>query len=251
MYSLALPRPDYVAWRGAKAKAYASQRRVMKRPPPGVLAFVGEDAVGWLQIGPRADTPQWNSTRRATAPRKRERRGRRAYLRARRVLSEIVSARAGRMDALHEDVGAQFAKAWRASSNVPIDGASNMWMPCWAGSVFDRAKFTEVARRRPNRPLMRRYLRGSSKALAWKGRRTRIGAPREIIDMGLRVAVVGATGKRGPGNADHPGRAAVSRRRSDRARLAPLGGRRGQLRRQDAEGARTSRRSISPASISC
>jgi hypothetical protein len=62
-----VPRADYVAMRGAKAKAFF-KRRVMKGPPPGVLAFIGDEAVGWLQIGPRADTPQWNSPRRATAP---------------------------------------------------------------------------------------------------------------------------------------------------------------------------------------
>jgi len=65
-----VPRSDYVAWRGPKAKAFF-KRRVMKGPPPGVLAFEGEEAVGWLQIGPRADVPQFNSQRRATAPTKR------------------------------------------------------------------------------------------------------------------------------------------------------------------------------------
>jgi hypothetical protein len=61
------PRAEYAAKRGPKAKALF-KRRVMQGPPPGVIAFVGDEAVGWLQIGPRADTPQWNSPRRVTAP---------------------------------------------------------------------------------------------------------------------------------------------------------------------------------------
>lgn len=60
-----VPHADYVAVRGADAKAFFKRR--VKGPPPGVLAFAGDEAVGWLQIGPRADTPAWNNTRRATA----------------------------------------------------------------------------------------------------------------------------------------------------------------------------------------
>src|SRR5262245_2446391 len=42
--------------------------RIEAGPPPGLLAFDGEKAVGWMQIGPRADVPEWNNARRASAP---------------------------------------------------------------------------------------------------------------------------------------------------------------------------------------
>jgi len=44
------------------------KRRIEAGPPPGLLAFDGERAVGWMQIGPRADVPEWNNTGRASAP---------------------------------------------------------------------------------------------------------------------------------------------------------------------------------------
>lgn len=42
--------------------------RVKTGPPPGVLAYAGDKPVGWLQVGPRADIPEWNNPRRASTP---------------------------------------------------------------------------------------------------------------------------------------------------------------------------------------
>jgi hypothetical protein len=65
------------------------------------------------------------------------------------------------MDALVKG-GVAFAKAngARVVEACPIDGRTNN-VDAYVGlaSVFERAKFKEVARRRPNRPLMRRALR--------------------------------------------------------------------------------------------
>jgi hypothetical protein len=57
--------------------------------------------------------------------------------------------------------GLAFAKAngARVVEACPIDGeAGNVDAYVGLASVFLRAKFREVARRRPNRPLMRRAL---------------------------------------------------------------------------------------------
>lgn len=155
-----VPRQDYVAMRGAAAKA-SFKRRVKEGPPPGVLAFAGDEAVGWLQIGPRADTPQWNSTRRATAP-----------LAQADAVDERVwgatcffikrSARGqGVMEALLEG-GLAFARASgaRVVEACPVDGEVGA-VDAYVGlmSVFARAKFKEIARRRNNRPLMRLELK--------------------------------------------------------------------------------------------
>ena len=155
-----VPRQDYIAWRGDKAKTFF-KRRVMKGPPPGVLAFIGDDAVGWLQIGPRADTPQWNSTRRATAPLNP---GDAADGRIWGATCFFIKSSArgqGVMSALLEG-GLRFARANGARSveGCPIDGKCNN-VDAYVGltPVFERAKFKEVARRRANRPLMRRALR--------------------------------------------------------------------------------------------
>lgn len=42
--------------------------RIECGPPPGILAFDGGRAVGWMQIGPRADVPEWNNAGRTSAP---------------------------------------------------------------------------------------------------------------------------------------------------------------------------------------
>lgn len=42
--------------------------RIMAGPPPGLLAYADGRAVGWMQIGPRADVPEWNNGGRVSAP---------------------------------------------------------------------------------------------------------------------------------------------------------------------------------------
>ncbi|MFJ5370309.1 hypothetical protein ACIPIA_13900 [Bosea sp. CER48] len=44
------------------------EERVKSGPPPGVLAYSGDQPVGWLQVGPRAHVPEWNNPRRASSP---------------------------------------------------------------------------------------------------------------------------------------------------------------------------------------
>jgi len=42
--------------------------RIAAGPPPGLLALDGEHAVGWMQIGPRHDVPEFNNPGRGSAP---------------------------------------------------------------------------------------------------------------------------------------------------------------------------------------
>jgi hypothetical protein len=42
--------------------------RIEAGPPPGLLAFEDGKAVGWMQIGPRADVPEFNNAGRGSAP---------------------------------------------------------------------------------------------------------------------------------------------------------------------------------------
>jgi predicted GNAT family acetyltransferase len=155
-----VPNKEYRESLGAKAKRLFRQR-VMEGPPPGVVAFDGDEAVGWLQIGPRADTPQWNSTRRATAPLK-ESDGEDERVWGATCFFIKSSARGqGVMAALLKG-GVRFAKAngARVVEACPIDGkAGNVDAYVGLMPVFERAKFKEVARRKDNRPLMRLALR--------------------------------------------------------------------------------------------
>jgi predicted GNAT family acetyltransferase len=155
-----VPHADYVAMRGSEAKAFF-KRRVMKGPPPGVLAFIGEDTVGWLQIGPRADTAEWNNPRRATAPLKETDAIDGRIWGATCFFIKSSARGQGVMDALVEG-GLKFARdnGARIVEACPIDGKTGN-VDAYVGlmSVFERAKFKEVARRKSNRPLMRRALR--------------------------------------------------------------------------------------------
>ncbi|HKA24528.1 MAG TPA: GNAT family N-acetyltransferase [Candidatus Eisenbacteria bacterium] len=51
-----LERKDYRAGQGATNKR-RMKKLVGEGPPPGLLAYQGERAVGWIAIGPRSDYP--------------------------------------------------------------------------------------------------------------------------------------------------------------------------------------------------
>lgn len=45
------------------------KKRVAAGPPPGLVGYDAADGpVGWVQVGPRADVPNWNQHRRLSAP---------------------------------------------------------------------------------------------------------------------------------------------------------------------------------------
>jgi len=119
------------------------EERVRQGPPPGVLAYAEDKAVGWLQIGPRAHIPEWNNPRRASTP--------------------------------LPDAPAEDERNWAAScffvrkgfrgkgvTGALLDGAmenqekrSAEGLYVGPESVLRRAGFVEVARQKPGRPLLR------------------------------------------------------------------------------------------------
>jgi GNAT superfamily N-acetyltransferase len=128
-------------------------------PPPGLLAFDGELAVGWCQITPRADIP-WIDGKRNLRPVDDARvwsiscfyvrNGRRQ----RGVTKALIEAAAG----YAAESGATIVEAY------PVDkaagkGASNAFTGI--ASSFAKAGFEEVARRSPARPIMRRAARSA------------------------------------------------------------------------------------------
>jgi len=134
-------------------------RRIVKHgPPPGLLAFDGERAVGWCQLTPRDDLPWLNRTR--------------ALERVDDVPVWSISCfyvrrgyrRRGLMSAL---INAALKAARRANAPAleayPVDTAqpgstSNVFTG--TASTFKRLGFKTVARRKPSRPIMRHDLKG-------------------------------------------------------------------------------------------
>jgi len=140
-----------------RGKNKAALRRIVKRgPPPGLLAFDGDLAVGWCQLTPRGELP-WLGRAQWLAPVDDQpvwsiscfyvRRG----YREQGVVSSLI---AGAVKA------ARRAKA-PALEAYPIDtsqpkSSNNLFTG--TASTFARAGFRTVARRAPCRPIMRHEL---------------------------------------------------------------------------------------------
>jgi GNAT superfamily N-acetyltransferase len=128
---------------------------VVEGPPPGLLALRDDLAVGWVQVTPRAAVPaldaQWRLRRVDDVPvwslscfyvRKGHRR------------TGIMSALIGAAVEFARSAGAPAVEAY------PLDGAlSPSATSTGYASVFAAAGFAEIARRSPERPIMRLTLR--------------------------------------------------------------------------------------------
>jgi GNAT superfamily N-acetyltransferase len=138
------------------------EERVRKGPPPGVLAFEGDVPVGWLQVGPRAHIPEWNNPRRAStpladAPAEDEHNWAascffvRKGFRGKGVTADLLDGAIS----FARDSGARLLEA------APMDHEfkrSSEGLYVGAERVFLRAGFSEVARQKEGRPLMRLVL---------------------------------------------------------------------------------------------
>lgn len=143
-----------------REKNKAALRRIVRRgPPPGLLAFDGDVAVGWCQLTPRAALP-WLNRARMLGPVDDlpvwslscffVRRG----YRRRGVASALIAAAVK---------AARFAKA-PALEAYPVDlDAPRATTNVFTGtaSMFARAGFKTVASRDPSRPIMRHDLKAT------------------------------------------------------------------------------------------
>ena len=147
-----------------------ANRRAMKRivdtgERPGLLAYEGGEAVGWIAIAPRTayrrfersrvlapvdDQPVWSVPCFFIA---RSARGRGVTVRLLRAACDHVAARGGRV-----------------VEGYPVDPKGRHYAPAFAwhglATAFRAAGFREVARRSATRPIMRRVLRARRKAAA-------------------------------------------------------------------------------------
>lgn len=158
---------------------------------PGLLAYKGKEAVGWIAVAPRAMTPDWNRGRKSSA-----------------VENDADAADAGCWGAScffvrsgHRkqgmttellDAGIAHAKKGGAKrlEACPIshdDKRSAVGMFVGPLRVFERAGFEKVLERKPGRPLMRLDVKKSTAkkpaakkkpASATKAARTKARAPK-------------------------------------------------------------------------
>ncbi len=135
------------------------EERVRTGPPPGVLAYDADMPVGWLQVGPRADIPEWNNPRRAStpladAPAEDERNWAascffvRKGFRGKGVTAALLDGAIG----FARESGARLLEAAAMDHEFK---RSSEGLYVGPERVFLRAGFTEVARQKPGRPLLR------------------------------------------------------------------------------------------------
>jgi len=132
------------------------ERLARAGPPPGLLAFDGDTAVGWCERGPRADL-DWLARGRYFRPvdelpvwsvpcfyvrRTHRRRG---------VMGGLIDAAVG----VAGSAGAPAVEAYPVDTSVP-GHTRNLFLG--VASVFAEHGFEVVARRQPDRPIMRRFL---------------------------------------------------------------------------------------------
>jgi GNAT superfamily N-acetyltransferase len=151
-----LEAKEYAAGKGPGNRA-AFRRIVERGDEPGVLAYVGNEPVGWCAVAPRDAYPRLDRSR-ILAPvdeadvwsisclfvaRPWRRRG------VSRGLIEAAVAHA-------RSRGATLVEGYPVEPATPQADAF-----VWTGlaSVFERAGFHEAARRSPTRPIMRRRVR--------------------------------------------------------------------------------------------
>jgi predicted GNAT family acetyltransferase len=136
--------------------------RILAGPPPGLIAHRGTEAVGWMQIGPRSDIPQWNNPRRATTPLPD---GTAEDPGVWAISCFFFKASERGQGLSHAMVAAGIAHARRSGARLleacPMDQAKqSKSIGLYVGStgVFEAAGFVEAARQKPGRPLMRLVL---------------------------------------------------------------------------------------------
>ena len=154
-----LPRRDFEEGLGKKNKALFRER-VEAGPPPGLIAFDDTGVpVGWVQVGPRGDVPNWNVPQRLTAPLDPDEASSPGVWGISCFVVRVGFRRRGCFAALL-DASIDWAKenGARALDACPVDTcerrpASGLYHGL--ASAFRKRGFVELTRRRPDRPLMR------------------------------------------------------------------------------------------------
>jgi predicted GNAT family acetyltransferase len=143
------------------------RRRVEEGPPPGILAFDEGRAVGWMQVGPRLDVPQWNNAGRASAPVEAgEERDPSVWA----ISCFFVRSGARGKGLTHSLVSAGIEHARRSGARYleacPMDQSkSSRSTGLFVGStrVFEKAGFRRMAERKSGRPLVRLVIQEDQK----------------------------------------------------------------------------------------
>lgn len=158
-----MPRKDWQAMGRADRKA-SFRALVEQGPPPGLLAFEGDTAIGWCAVGPRSSVAGFQNGR-TSKPGEADERPEEVFA---VTCFYVRSGHRGRglMRVLAE-AAVRFAREQgaRAVDACPVDTDRKLvWGEGFVGlaPVFRGLGFKEIARRTPTRPLMRLNLSGAA-----------------------------------------------------------------------------------------
>ena len=154
-----LPRKEFEKNKGAKNRQLL-KKIVSKEPPPGILAYAGDEVIGWCAVAPRKeyvalttsrilkpidDAPVWSIS--CLFVKKNYRR--------RGISSQLLKA-AVELAKAH---GAEIVEGYPTEPTNEATADPFLWHGI--ASAFLAAGFKEVLRRSPTRPIMRRRIRAS------------------------------------------------------------------------------------------
>jgi GNAT superfamily N-acetyltransferase len=151
-----------------EAQRRAFIRRVVgKGEPPGLLAYDGEQAVGWIAVAPRTEFRRLASSRVLAPVDERPVWSVPCFFIARTHRGRGLTVALLKAACAH---AASRGARWVEGYPVDTRGASQPAAFVWPGlpSAFVAAGFREVERRSPARPIMRRAVR-ASRAQAARG----------------------------------------------------------------------------------
>lgn len=156
--------------RGKGAGNRRALRTLVARRPPGLLAYEAGEPVGWVAVGPREEYARLANSR-VLEPVAGER------VWAAPCLFVRTSHRGRGLTAALIEAAAAYAKrrgAWSLEGYPTVNRAERQppaFVYTGFESTFRRAGFTEVARRSPTRPILRRVLVRRATAQAAPARR--------------------------------------------------------------------------------
>lgn len=133
--------------------------RIETGPPPGLLGYVGGQPVAWMQIGPRTDVPQFNNSGRVSAPLEDAPSEDETVWAISCFFTKSAMRGQGFSHAMVA-AGVEHARenGARLLEACPMDQAKQAKsVGLFVGStrVFEKAGFSQIALRKPGRPLMR------------------------------------------------------------------------------------------------
>jgi len=151
-----LDRRTYEAHKGADNRR--SLRRLVRRgPPPGLIAYDGGRPVGWIAIAPRTEYPRLDRSRILARVDASPVWSISCFFVARSHRGQGLTRRL--VDAALDHVRAAGGGLVEAYPVDPSGRSPDAFVYTGLAPTFLSAGFTEVARRSPTRPILRRRVR--------------------------------------------------------------------------------------------